>query len=75
MNRQEAIAALMSIPEVAGLSVANIAHDDVIVVEWGEVIDAERAELIRAQLEKIWPQNKIVVTDGRTRLKIVKASK
>lgn len=71
MNREEAIKALMSIPDVTQVSRANLAPTDVIVVECEGFMTVEAMERIRDQLQEIWPGQKVVVLHNGLRMKIV----
>jgi len=65
MNRREAIAALVALPEVSRISVANPQPDDVVVVEYEGAMSQETAERIEAHLQRVWPGRQIVVlSDG-----------
>lgn len=71
MNRREALAALVSMPEIARLSVAPVRPNDVIVVECEGTLSTSTADRIHAQLKEIWPNNKIVILDELIRIKVV----
>jgi hypothetical protein len=71
MNRREALAALVSIPAVASVSVANISPSDVVVIECDEHVSDKQALLFRSYLEAAFPNNKSLVLAG-CRLKVVK---
>lgn len=75
MNRREAIAALVSLPAVARISVAELKSDDILVVECDEHLTMEHAERIKETLGQVWPGRKAVVFAKGLRLKIVAAGK
>jgi hypothetical protein len=71
MNRRDAIAALVSLPEITRISTAPVNADDVIVVECDQHITQELAATIRTTMESVWPGRKcLVLTKGLT-LKVV----
>jgi len=70
MNRREAIAALVALPEVARISAVPASADDVIVVECDGVLASESVARIKAQLEQVWPDRTIVVLSGELRIKV-----
>lgn len=74
MNRREALQALVSLPAVARLSVAQLKPEDVIVVECDEHLPLEAIERIKEMTEKVWPCRKVVVFDKGLRMKIVAGS-
>ena len=71
MDRREALKALVSMPAVSRISVAELKPDDVIVVECDEFLTLASKEHIRGQLEAIWPNRKIVVLEKSLRMKVV----
>lgn len=72
MNRREAIAALVSLPSVASIRVANVRPEDVIIVESDMRLTQEGREVIRARLEQVWPGRRIVVCDSGLRITIAR---
>lgn len=74
MNRRDAIAALMSLPATASLSVASVRPSDVLVIECDTHLSRAEKDLIRAEIDKVWPGRKAVVCDGGSRLKIARES-
>jgi len=74
MNRREAIAALVSLPPTARISVATLQADDVIVVECEDRLTQDTSIRLRAELIQVWPHHKVVLLDRSMRLKIVAAS-
>lgn len=71
MNRREALAALISLPQIASIQRADIKPDDVIVVECKGKLSLSGMESIRRKLTDIWPGRRIVVCDDDTRLRVV----
>jgi predicted pyridoxine 5'-phosphate oxidase superfamily flavin-nucleotide-binding protein len=62
MNRDEALAALVSLPEVQRISVASLKPTDVIVVNVSDSsFTQSEAARMRCALEQIWPDQKIIV--------------
>jgi hypothetical protein len=74
MNRRQALAALVSLPPTARVSVATLQADDVIIVECEDHLSQDTAIRLRAELIQVWPQHKIVVLDRGMRIKIAAAS-
>lgn len=74
MNRREALAALVALPEIARISTAPVRPKDVIVVESDEHISDQMAQRIKAALGDVWPGQKIVVLDKSLRMKIVEGA-
>lgn len=70
MNRREAIAALVSLPEVARIATVPANSDDVIVVECDGLLSQEGAANVKAQIQRIWPDRKVVVLSGELRIKV-----
>lgn len=71
MNRREALAALVSLPEVARISVTRVKPTDVIVVECDELISFETAERLKTTMKQIWPDQKVCILDKSLRIKVV----
>lgn len=71
MNRREAIAALVSLPEITRISAAPVKPGDVIVVECDATMSDETAERIKAMLEQIWPAQRCIVLSDGLKLKVV----
>lgn len=71
MNRREAIAALVSLPEIARISTAPIGPNDVIVVECDVRLSLEALQRIRLTLESVWPGRKCLVFEKGMTLKVV----
>jgi hypothetical protein len=57
MNRRDALAALVSLPAAARISVAELKTNDVIVVECDMHMRPDTAERIRAHVQKVWPES------------------
>lgn len=74
MNRRDALAALISLPAVARISVAQVKPDDVIVFECDEHLPEEGIKRIKDVAEGVWPGRKVVVLDKGLHLKIVNGS-
>ena len=70
MNRREALAALVAMPQVARISAVPAANDDVLVVECDRPISREEADRMRQQFEQIWPARKVAILDGGLRIKL-----
>lgn len=70
MNRDEALAALVSLPEVQRISVASLKPTDVIVLNVAERITPEHAARIRAYLELVWPDQRVVVLDKGMEIRV-----
>ena len=74
MNRREAIAALMGLPAVASIAVAQVQPDDVIVIESDVHLSLKQIEHFEHTMAKVWPGRKVVVLGPGTRLRIARAS-
>lgn len=71
MNRREALATLISLPELKRISVANLKAEDVIVIESDAIMSLEQAKSIKASLSPIWPGRKIVILSDGLKMKVV----
>lgn len=71
MNRREAIAALVSLPEITRISAAPLKPDDVIVIECDLMLSCENSDRIRTTMEKVWPGRRCVVLGRGMTLKVV----
>jgi hypothetical protein len=70
VDRHEAIAALVSLPMTARISVAAIQPSDVIVIECDEHLSMDAMNRIKALVGTVFPANKAIVFDKGLRLKI-----
>ncbi len=70
MDRREALKTLVSLPAIARISVARLQPNDVIVIESDELLTHYAMDTIRAQVEQIWPDRKVIVLDRSLKLKI-----
>ena len=73
MNRREALAALVALPEVTRISVARMGPADVIVVEAPMRLSAAQVEAMTERLTKVWPDRRIVILGQGMTLKVVKS--
>jgi len=71
MNRREALAALVSLPSVTRIQSVPANADDVIVAEVDHAVSIETAELLKAHLQDVWPDRKIVVLEKSIQIKLV----
>jgi len=74
MNRREALAALVSLPAVARISVAQVKPTDVLVFECDQHVSRDVAERIKATAQQIWPGQKVIVCEKGLRVKVVEGS-
>lgn len=74
MNRRDAIKALVALPEVARIATAPVRPSDIIVVECDDDISQDVEERIKSTVSNVWPNQKIVVCDKRTRIKIIEGT-
>lgn len=72
MNRRDALKLLTALPMVKSIEVANVAPNDVIVVESDDYISDHGRDNIRRSIELVWPNRKIVVFDKGLRMRIVR---
>lgn len=75
MNREDALACLVSLPAVSRIMVADLKPDDVIVMECDGPLPMEQAKRIKEMSEELWPGRKVVVLADGLRIKIVEESK
>lgn len=71
MNRREAIAALVALPEVTRISIAPLKANDVIVVEGARAMSEESMARIKGVLEQVWPGHRCIVLSEGLSLKVV----
>jgi hypothetical protein len=71
MNRREALAALVSLPATARISVAQLKPDDVIVIECAERLTRENLERLERTAQSVWPGRKVAVLAKGFTLKVV----
>lgn len=69
MNRREALAALISLPAISRISVAELKPNDVLVVECDGELSQSQQSNITASLSQIWPDRKIAIFQKGLRLK------
>lgn len=72
MDRREALKLLTALPMVKSIEVAQVAPTDVIVVEAEDRLSDKSKEYIRTALSQVWPNRKIVVTDGGIKIRIAR---
>ena len=72
MNRREAIRAVMAMPGVASISVAQLKPDDVIVLECDEIVSDHVAAYLKSEMQQIWPGRKVAVLCKGLHLKVVR---
>ena len=75
MNRREALAALVSLPAVARISVAEIKPEDVIVFELDDYLPMEAVTRLGDTAKGVWPGRKILVLEKGIHLKVVAEGK
>lgn len=71
MNRREAIAALVALPEITRMYTATVAPDDVIVVETTQLLSMAARANMSESLQRIWPGRRIVILSSGMTLKVV----
>jgi hypothetical protein len=72
MDRRAALKALIAIPSVKEIAIADVKPNDVIVIETDGPISVEAAANIREAAERIWPDRKIAVLGDGMRLRIAR---
>lgn len=71
LSRRQALAAIVTMPEIARVAKASVRPGDVIVFECDFHISDEAAGRIRAQCADVWPDNKVVVLTAGLRIKVL----
>jgi hypothetical protein len=71
MNRRDAIAALVALPAVTRIAVADLKPSDVLVIEASGYVSAEATARIEATMAQVWPGRKVVLLDVGLTLKVV----
>ena len=71
MNRREALAALIALPQIASIQRADIKPNDVIVVECDGLMSQRGKDNVLQKLAEIWPGRKIIICDGGVKLRVV----
>lgn len=72
MNRREALQALVALPAVKSVAVADVKPTDVIVIESTDLLSKEHMERIRSEVTTIWPKNKVLVLSHELHMTIAK---
>lgn len=72
MERRDVLKALLAIPAVKSIEVANVRLADVIVLEYDGHLSDSMQDRLHQQLKTVWPDNKIVVLDGTARIRIAR---
>jgi len=70
MNRRDALAALVGMPQVARVATVPEASTDVIVVKCDEYLDQQASAHIERTLHQVWPGRRILVLEKGYRLKV-----
>lgn len=68
------LSGVKALPEVRSIEVMRLKPGDVIVVELQQKVPTKQVENIQAMLKPIFPNNKTIVCDEGTRLKVVSAA-
>ena len=74
MNRREALAALVSLPEIARISRAEVKPLDVLVVEVPGQPSTEDVANMTDILKRIWPNNHVLLLNNGMQIKVVAGS-
>ena len=72
MNRREALKLLSALPMIKSVEVANVAPNDVIVVECAGRVSMAQIAHIKQGMSQIWPNRKIVVLDGGLSIRVMR---
>jgi hypothetical protein len=67
------LSSVKALPEVRSIEVARLKPTDVLVVEMRRAVSMKEVENIQAMLKPIFPDNKVVVCDDGTKLRVVSA--
>jgi hypothetical protein len=71
MERRDVLKALLALPAVKNVAVADIKPNDIIVLE-ADTLTLEQVEMIRKQAAIVWPGRKVLVLSGGLRMKIAR---
>ncbi len=74
MNRRDAMKALMGLPALSAISVAQVSQGDVIVLETDSYMSQSHKAECGHKLKEIWPGCRAIVLDGGMKLKVVKGA-
>jgi hypothetical protein len=73
MNRREAMAALMALPQVTRVARTWVAPTDVIVVECDQRLTPEAVSQLRARVRDVWPGQTVLICDAGLRIKVLES--
>lgn len=71
MNRREALAALVALPEVARIATTTVKPNDAIVVECDARLSCEAVERLRELVKAVWPGHPVLVCTTGVRIKVL----
>jgi hypothetical protein len=74
MNRREAMAALMGLPMVARIEVADVGPQDVIVIEAPGHLSETSVKRIKEYAGMIWPDRRVAVLGDGLKMKVLKGT-
>lgn len=72
MDRRTWLKALLGIPGLQSLTVADLQPTDVIVVECDAPLSEDSVAHIKLQIAHIWPEHKVIVFDKGFRMRITR---
>ena len=73
MNRREAIAALVALPQVARITTTALKPGDAIVVECTTSLAPADIARLRALVKDVWPGHPVLVCDAGVRIKVIES--
>lgn len=72
MNRREALQALVALPAVKSIAVAEVKPNDVIVIESDRPLSLDSCKSIKSYASQAWPDRKILVLQDGLRMRIAR---
>lgn len=72
MTRREAIAALVALPPATEVRVAAVRPTDVIIVSAGQPISTKTADHLKALVQQVWPDHRVLVLGDDLKLTIAR---
>lgn len=74
MNRRDALKALVALPAVASVSVADVRPEDVVVIESDLMVSDASRRNIETLVRQAFPDRRCVVLDGGLHMRIARGA-